>query len=436
MDNMGQYGQNGQNMPNGYCGGGANYSPNQYPPKKDRFGKGIGIGILMGALIGMMLCIVVVCGMMQIGMVHIAMNGEIYVQDTAVDDSDGIGSAVEHKLNAIDSLLESFYFDDVDDETAANNIYKAYLETYGDKYTVYYTPEEYQSIVESTSGKFYGIGAVCQKNEDGTILIVDAYEDAPAYKAGIRDGDCVVKVDGKDISELDLSAAVALIKGEKGTSVELEVRRSNQTFTVTIVRDEVKIQTVAYEMLENKIGYLNISQFDTVTTQQFKAALNDLQSQGMQSLIIDIRSNPGGLLDGVVDILDELLPDGLIVYTEDKEGNKKEYKGKNSNELNVPLAVLVNENSASASEIFAGAVQDYGKGRIIGTQTFGKGIVQTIRPLTDGSAVKYTIAKYFTPKGQDIHGKGVTPDQLVALPEDSETDTQLNAAIEYLNGQQ
>ena len=291
-------------------------------------------------------------------------------------------------------------------------------------------------MLESTTGTFYGIGAVCQKLDSGAILVTTAYEDAPAYKAGIRDNDQIVKVDGKDISDMDLSAAVALIKGDKGTTVELEVlKESGEINVYNVTRDEVKIQTVAYGMQDNNIGYVVISQFDTVTTEQFTKALNDLTEQGMESLIIDIRSNPGGVLGTVVKMLDEILPDGLIVYTQDKNGKKTEYKGSNSSELAIPLAVLVNGNSASASEIFAGAVQDYGIGKIIGTQTFGKGIVQTIKPLTDGSAVKYTIAKYFTPKGQDIHGNGVTPDMVVDLPSDATEDLQYNAAVEYLMGE-
>ena len=236
---------------------------------------------------------------------------------------------------------------------------------------------------------------------------------------------------------MDLSTAVALIKGEKGTSVHLEVIRDDTIFECDVVRDDIDIRTVSYSMRENDIGYILISQFDTVTTNQFKSALDDLTAQGMKGLVIDIRSNPGGVLGIVVDMLDEILPDGLIVYTQDKDGNKTEYKGSNKNELTVPLAVLVDGNSASASEIFAGAVQDYGIGKIIGTQTFGKGIVQTIRPMTDGSAIKYTIAKYFTPKGQDIHGNGVTPDIVIEYEpsDDGSVDNQLEAAMDYVKSQ-
>jgi carboxyl-terminal processing protease len=234
---------------------------------------------------------------------------------------------------------------------------------------------------------------------------------------------------------MELSSAVALIKGDKGTSVTLEVIRGTERLTFSAVRDAVEAKTVSYTLLDNNIGYLSISQFEEVTTKQFKAAVEDLQSQGMKGLVIDIRNNPGGLLDTVVGMLKYMLPDGLIVYTEDKQGNRKEYKGQDNDEFNLPLAVIVNGNSASASEIFAGAIQDYGKGTIIGTQTYGKGIVQTVKPLTDGSAIKFTIAKYFTPKGQDIHGKGVTPDMVVEYDTDADVDTQLDAAIKNVEAQ-
>lgn len=403
--------------------------------KKSGLGKGIVIGVLATLVVIVIAVSGVLTAFVRQGYIHIGTNGQIYVQDVGTTDEDGIGTKVEGKLNALDSLLQSgFYFDDVDDEKAADNIFKAYLEAYGDKYTVYYTPDEYKSLMESTSGTFYGIGAVCQKADDGSILISEAYEDAPAYKAGIRNGDKVIKVNGEDITGMDLSVAVALIKGEKGTDVNLTVIRNSEEKNFTVTRDKINVKTVSYHMMDNNIGYIYVTQFDDVTTEQFKGAVDDLQNQGMEGLIIDIRNNPGGVLTTVVDMLDYILPNGLIVYTETKDGKKTEYSGSDGHEINIPMAVLVNGNSASASEIFAGAMQDYQKAQIIGTQTFGKGIVQTIRQLTDGSAVKYTIAKYFTPKGQDIHGKGVTPDQVVELPDDATEDVQLNAAVEYING--
>lgn len=411
---------------------------NAQPPRKKK-SQGFASGMIIGAVSAFMAVILLILSVAAVciakGYIHIGVNRDVYIQSDAVTDSDGIGSEVEGKLNAIDSVLESFYFGDVDDETAKDNIYKAYLSSYGDKYTMYYTADEYKALKESTNGKFYGIGAVCQLSGEGGVLLVDVYDNGAGYQAGLRSGDRVVNVDGRDITDMELSSAVALIKGDKGTSVTLEVIRGTERLTFSAVRDAVEAKTVSYTLLDNNIGYLSISQFEEVTTKQFKAAVEDLQSQGMKGLVIDIRNNPGGLLDTVVGMLKYMLPDGLIVYTEDKQGNRKEYKGQDNDEFNLPLAVIVNGNSASASEIFAGAIQDYGKGTIIGTQTYGKGIVQTVKPLTDGSAIKFTIAKYFTPKGQDIHGKGVTPDMVVEYYTDADVDTQLDAAIKNVEAQ-
>ena len=411
---------------------------NAQPPRKKK-SQGFASGMIIGAVSAFMAVILLILSVAAVciakGYIHIGVNGDVYIQSDAVTDSDGIGSEVEGKLNAIDSVLESFYFGDVDDETAKDNIYKAYLSSYGDKYTMYYTADEYKALKESTNGKFYGIGAVCQLSGEGGVLLVDVYDNGAGYQAGLRSGDRVVNVDGRDITDMELSSAVALIKGDKGTSVTLEVIRGTERLTFSAVRDAVEAKTVSYTLLDNNIGYLSISQFEEVTTKQFKAAVEDLQSEGMKGLVIDIRNNPGGLLDTVVGMLKYMLPDGLIVYTEDKQGNRKEYKGQDNDEFNLPLAVIVNGNSASASEIFAGAIQDYGKGTIIGTQTYGKGIVQTVKPLTDGSAIKFTIAKYFTPKGQDIHGKGVTPDMVVEYDTDADVDTQLDAAIKNVEAQ-
>lgn len=411
---------------------------NAQPPRKKK-SQGFASGMIIGAVSAFMAVILLILSVAAVciakGYIHIGVNGDVYIQSDAVTDSDGIGSEVEGKLNAIDSVLESFYFGDVDDETAKDNIYKAYLSSYGDKYTMYYTADEYKALKESTNGKFYGIGAACQLSGEGGVLLVDVYDNGAGYQAGLRSGDRVVNVDGRDITDMELSSAVALIKGDKGTSVTLEVIRGTERLTFSAVRDAVEAKTVSYTLLDNNIGYLSISQFEEVTTKQFKAAVEDLQSQGMKGLVIDIRNNPGGLLDTVVGMLKYMLPDGLIVYTEDKQGNRKEYKGQDNDEFNLPLAVIVNGNSASASEIFAGAIQDYGKGTIIGTQTYGKGIVQTVKPLTDGSAIKFTIAKYFTPKGQDIHGKGVTPDMVVEYDTDADVDTQLDAAIKNVEAQ-
>ena len=397
--------------------------------------KGLLTGIIatFSAMVLIVLSVADVC--LKKGYLHIGINGDVYIQSDAVTDESGIGSEVEAKLNAIDSVLDSFYFEEVDDEKAKDSIYKAYLSSYGDKYTVYYTADEYKKLTETTNGTFSGIGAVCQISSEGGILLVDVYESGAGYKAGLRSGDRIIQVDGTDVTDMDLSSAVALVKGEKGTQAALKIVRDGATYDYTVVRDEVEVQTVNYAMTEDNIGYISVSQFENVTAKQFKAAIEDLKSEGAKGIIIDIRNNPGGLLTTVISMLKDILPNGLIVYTEDKDGNRKEYSDNDNEELDMPLAVLVNGNSASASEIFAGAIQDYGKGVIVGTQTFGKGIVQTVKPLTDGSAIKFTIAKYFTPKGQDIHGKGVTPDVVVEYDKDADEDTQISAALESVRAQ-
>lgn len=371
----------------------------------------------------------------QKGYINIGVNGDIYISDVPVDESKGIGSAAEAKLNAIDSVVsDGFYFGDIDREAAIDGICRGYLSALGDKYTTYYSAEQYKKVQESTTGIMYGIGALCKKAEDGTIYVSGVYEDSPAEKAGLREADFIETVDGKSVADMELDAAVALIKGEKDTQVELGVIRDGEKLTLRATRDEIKLQTVSWS-IENGIGYIYITQFDNVTVEQFTKALNDLKEKGMEGLIIDLRDNPGGVLDSTVHMLDEILPEGLRLTIKYADGSKEERKGEKGTDFKIPVAVLVNDQSASAAEIFAGAVQDYGVGKIIGTQTFGKGIIQFIRPLIDGSAIKYTAAKYFTPKGQDIHGTGIKPDIIVELPKDATEDYQYNAALEYINGE-
>jgi len=379
------------------------------------------------------------------GYIQIGTNGQIYVQDTSVTDTqDGIGNKVLTKLNTLEQVLNSFYFADVDDSNASENIYKAYLNSFGDKYTVYYTAEEYTNFTQAVTGNYYGIGVVVSKNDDGTIKVVLPYENCPGSEAGMLIGDIITKVNTVSVMDRDLDAVVAEIKGAEGSTVQIELVRENvvDPIILTVERRKIDIQTVGHKMLDNKIGYISVAQFDSVTYAQFLDAYKALTADGMLGLVIDIRSNPGGSLDTVVNMLDEILPDGMIVYTVDKDGKKIEYKGKNTDVIKVPLAVLVNGDSASASEIFAGAVQDYGVGTIVGTTTFGKGIVQTVKQLTDGSAIKFTISKYFTPKGQEIQGKGVTPDVIIDIDEavkkktsiTLEEDNQLQKAIQIVKG--
>lgn len=412
--------------------------------QKERHRSGVIQGLLIGSFTMLAICAVVIAAAVKKGYIRPDTDGSIYIQSETYDGNTGIGTEAEQKLNLIDQTLKDFYFDDIDDSKVLDNIYKAYVNAYGDKYTVYYTEDEYAKIQESSNGAYYGIGVVVRKNDDGTILVVEPYDGAPGKEAGMRKNDVIVTVNGESVADQDLNSVVAKIKGDEGTTVNIGIRRdgSDDITELTVTRRKVEIKTVAYEMLDDSVGLITISEFDKVTAQQFKEAYAQLETLGMKGLVIDIRSNPGGLLNVVVDMLDEILPDGLIVYTEDKYGNRQEYNGSNPDVIDVPLAVLVNGESASASEIFAGAVQDYGAGTIIGTQTFGKGIVQTIRRMSDGSAIKYTMAKYFTPKGQDIHGHGVTPDIVEELSDefnnlteyDASKDNQLQKAIEVIKG--
>lgn len=351
-----------------------------------------------------------------------------------------LGREITDKINTLSEYIDYLFLYDYDKEEIANNIYKAIFEGLNDPYSRYYTEEEYAELYTEFEGTYYGIGVVVTQDEDtGEVRVVQPYKGSPGEEAGILPDDIIKAVEGTDITGMDLDLAVKLIKGDEGSYVTLTIVRGTETFDVEVERRNIEIQTVEYEMLDDNIGYISISQFEGKTAGQFADAMETLTEDGMEGLIIDIRNNPGGMLDVVTEMLDTLLPEGLIVYTMDKYGNKDEFKSDEDTILDVPCAVLVNGNSASASEIFSGALQDYQAARIIGTQTFGKGIVQSIIPLEDGSAFKITVEDYYTPNGRNIHGVGITPDEVVEF--DSElyyedgTDTQLEAAIKYLNGE-
>lgn len=342
----------------------------------------------------------------------------------------------EEKVEALKKLIDEKYMGEVDEDALKEGLYKGYVQGLDDPYSVYYDEEETKELYETTEGEYSGIGAVLSQDlKSGVITLVQIYEDSPADKAGLKDEDILTKVGTLDVTGMDLSEVVTYIKGEKGTEVELTVLRGEDAdeVTVTAVRDTVEAQTVEYEMLEDQIGYLAVSEFDSVTYGQYEEALEALSDQGMEGLVVDLRNNPGGNLNTVCDMLDLVLPEGTIVYMEDKEGKRQTYSSDDAHQLDVPMAVLVNGNSASASEIYAGAIQDHEAGTIVGTQTYGKGVVQQIFGLGDGTSVKLTIAEYFTPKGRSINGEGVTPDLEVEYEpdeKDPEADNQLEAAAE------
>ena len=340
------------------------------------------------------------------------------------------------KLAYLEELIDRYYLGDKDEEKLQEGLYAGLLYGLDDPYSRYYTEEEYDSENSSNEGSYVGIGILMEKNKEGGVKIVECYEGGPGEKAGLEEGDIISAIDGEDITEDEVSDVADIVRNSDKDSVVLTVHRegAEDAMEITVPVTDVELPSVFHEMLGSKIGYIRITQFTGVTGEQYQEAFDDLQKQGMEKMIVDLRDNPGGLLDSVCDVLRKILPEGLIVYTEDKDGNREEEKCDGKNELRIPLAVLVNESSASASEIFAGAVQDYGIGTIVGTTTYGKGVVQdygigtivgtttygkgvvqSIRQLSDGSAIKLTIANYYTPKGNNINKTGIKPDIEVSL---------------------
>ena len=341
---------------------------------------------------------------------------------------------VSSKMQELQSYIDRYFLFDYEKEDEESGIYKGMMSGLGDVYTTYYTPDEYASFMESSNGSYSGIGAMLSQDYNtGIITVVKVFEGSPAEEAGIQPDDILYKVKGEEVTGEDLSLVVTDLKGEEGTDVDISMMRGTDVLDMTITRRSIEVPTVEYKMLDENIGYIAISEFDDVTDEQFIAALEDLKSQGMKNLAIDLRNNGGGLVDVTCNILDQLLPEGLIVYTEDKNGDRQEEYSDAEHYFDGKMAVLVNGNSASASEIFAGAIKDYGVGTLIGTQTFGKGIVQSLFPLSDGSAIKITVSRYYTPAGNNIHGVGITPDIILERDTESEEDNQLQKAIEVLS---
>lgn len=377
-------------------------------------------GFIKGALAGALLTLLVV-SLAACGLQHI--NEGIISSDT------------ETKLSYLKKLIDETYLHDIKEKDLNEGIYKGYVEGLGDQYSAYYDKKETKELSESLDGSFSGIGAVMtQDASSGVITITQVYDDSPAKKAGIKTGDILYRVEEKTVTGKDLDKVVSWIKGKKGTKVNLTLLRGTNSdkIKVTATRDVINVETVKYKVLENQIGYISISEFDSVTGAQFAKALKQLQKKNIEGLVVDLRNNPGGSLSTVCDILDSILPKGLIVYTKDKNGKKEEYTSDEKHRLNLPMSVLVNGQSASASEIFAGAVQDYGKAEIIGTQTYGKGVVQNLFDLKDGTCVKLTTSEYFTPKGRNIDGKGITPDVKIEYKynaKDPKADNQLDKAV-------
>jgi len=351
------------------------------------------------------------------------------------------------KAKAIENLIDKYYLDKIDNDELESYLYKGLMAGLGDPYSTYYTAEEYKELTEDTEGVYRGIGVTMQKDvSTGAVTVVKCFEGAPGAEAGLQPQDQLVKVNGEDITDKELSEVVKMIKTSESDTVTLTILREGESDyrEVEVTLDTVEAPMVEHEMLDNKIGYITINQFAETTASQYETALEDLNNQGMERLIVDVRDNPGGLLTSVCDVLDSMLPEELLVYTEDKNGKKSEYNATGTDQFDKPMVILVNGNSASAAEIFSGALQDYKVAKLVGTTTFGKGIVQQIFNLSDGSAVKMTISKYYTPSGRCIHGTGLEPDIEVDLPDelknqvsiDKSEDTQLQKAIETVKEMQ
>lgn len=352
------------------------------------------------------------------------------------------------KFNEVRSILQKSFYEEIDTNKLLEGAISGMADSLKDPYTVYYNKDQMKAFTDMqrhTEDEYVGVGLPIMLDKNGIITVLEPFDDSPAKAAGIRQGDKILKIDGKDITGLRDEALVAsMIKGQENTETVLTILRQseNNTFDVRVVRKKIKaIRNIRSEMLENNIAYIKLKMFDENISENFISQLNKLVEQGAKSVIIDVRDNPGGLYNEVVSMADRILPKGTIVYTEDRQG-KKNFQKSDATELNLPIAVLTNGNSASASEILAGAIKDFKKGTLIGTKTFGKGLVQTTYSFDDGTGLKVTIARYFTPSGVCIHGEGIKPDIEIKLPDKykdtpvsaipREDDLQLQKAIQVL----
>ncbi len=397
---------------------------------------------VFGMLAGVACMLLVLAGAFQI----LRMSGQIFVIGgtgvTEIDNSPLLDDKTVEKLNEIYEWMNIYYYEDYELSDIQQSLYDGVIAGLEDPYSMYYTAEEYKDLMVSTSGTYYGIGAGLQQDPDTMeVTITKVYRGTPSEEAGLKNGDVIISVDGIDATSMEVSALVHKIRGEEGTTVHMIIYREStgETLEFDVERRNVELPSIEGELLEDGIGYIQILEFQSKTDEQFQEMVEKLEQEGMKGLIIDVRANPGGLLSSVVNMLDYVLPQGLLTYVEDAYGNRTEYSS-GADCIDMPIVVLTDENSASASEIFAGAIKDYDYGTLVGKTTFGKGIVQNIIPLSDGDAIKLTTAKYFTPLGNYIHGIGIEPDVVVDYeytgPEEEDYnkqyDSQFLKALEVL----
>lgn len=350
---------------------------------------------------------------------------------------------VEQKIDEINLYIDFYYYNEIDREKQEEALYDGIMQGLDDPYAGYYTPEEFSELQEDSSGEYVGVGALLTQGTDKLVTVVRPLKGSPAEEAGLLAEDVIVEVDDKSVEGVELELVVKWIRGEENTTAHLYVYRpsTQEYLDFYITRRVVENYTVSSEMLDDQIAYIKVDQFNENTDEEFDEQLEALRKQSAKGVIIDLRDNPGGLVSSVVNMCNSIMSEGVIVSTKDRNGKQTScYKADNEKSCDLPIVVLVNGNSASASEIFSGAMQDTGNATIVGVQTYGKGIVQSVIPLSDGSAIKLTVAKYFTPNENDIHTVGITPDVIVELPDGRENavnidraeDTQLDKAIEIL----
>lgn len=431
-----QYGgNNGYNNGNNFTGNNAyNNENNGNKHSKKSYFAGLITGVIWG--IAVVFILIILSNIIESELTE---SGKI---------SDNVGTSAltgSSKSSIIKQYIDKYFMEDVDNDILTEGMYKGMLESLNDPYSVYYTKDEVESLKQSSEGEYVGLGiSVTQNNETKVITVTKVYDDSPAKDAGIESGDTIYSINDNVLTDETLDELLVDIKGEEGKEVKMQLKRGEETIDADMKLREVLIDVVSYEMLEDNIGYIIIDQFTGTSAEQVEEAINDLKSQGMERIIVDLRDNPGGQLECIQAILNYFLPkDKLLLYSETKDGEQEKYYTENDGLItDMPLCVLVNENSASASEVFAGVVKCYDRGKLVGTKTFGKGIMQSTFGLSDGTAIKLTIGKYYLPDDSNIHGIGIEPDYEVKLPEDVTNvwalkhpdDPQLTKAIEVVKG--
>ena len=396
----------------------------------------------VAAIVAVTLIVAVSAAAIVFYSVHTAQNRYEIILDAETVDYENVV-----KFNRVMDILKKDFYQKVDVNKMLEGAIYGLAESLGDPYTVYFDKKQMEAFLEKSRGSYVGIGVTVNVDDDGLLTVIEPAKGSPAMEAGILKGDKIVKVDGKDVTSVsDENMIISMIKGKENTHVNITVYRPSEDRYVqfNIKRKRIRASNIKSEILSGNIGYIKIAMFDSEIARYFRNDLSNMLKNGIEGLIIDLRDNPGGSFEQVVEIADSLLPAGTIVYTEDRDG-RKEYRYSDKAYVDLPLAILINSNSASASEILAGSVRDHGRGILVGTRTFGKGLVQELKLLGDGSGLKVTISRYFTPSGTCIHGTGIEPDIEVGVFDDYRNhpvshiprsrDIQLRTAVKALLGE-